>query len=108
MRVLWRVRGTNVPDEHDHEDAPRLPAVAPPDRAGNRGMTCPFMLNDGTVCGEPMSYALNVREYHPVHGWTSEELVVGEANSYDTCEEENRHLWCRAGHDWIVPDEVAA
>jgi hypothetical protein len=93
-------------DEHDHDDLPVLPMVASPDRYGRIGVTCPTMLNDGTVCGEELAYAHNVREFHPVRSWSSSEIVLGEANEIDAAEEEDPHLWCTNGHDWSVPREV--
>lgn len=95
----------NEHDESDH-DLRELPKWAPPDRSGDQGLTCPFMLNDGTVCGEDMAYAHDVREYHGVRSWTTAGIVIGEANEIDALEDEDAHLWCGAGHEWVVPPKV--
>lgn len=92
-------------DEHEHEDLPALPEMAPTDQNGGRGMTCPALI-DGEVCGASMGYAHNVREYHPVRSWDGGVLWLGECNDLGDAEDENPHLWCTVGHDWVVPGKV--
>lgn len=88
----------SLADEHDHDDLPQLPDTI--------AITCPADLGGGMVCGSPMAYAHNVREFHPVRSWSAGEIVLGEATEFDAAEDEDPHLWCTAGHDWAVPDDV--
>jgi hypothetical protein len=68
--------------------------------------TCPHRNDDGTTCGQPMSYATTVREYHRVIAWDGHELFVdGQSTDHDSTDEPDS-LFCGAGHEWAVPSVV--
>jgi len=82
---------------HDHDvNLPALPTA--------EGSICPALLPDGSVCGQEMAFAHNVREFYPVRSWGQGSILLGSCKDIDTPDDPEPHLFCMDGHDWAVPE----